>query len=192
MDTKELILETATDLFNQYGTGKISTNQIAKEAGISSGNLYYHYTDKAHIIREIYEQMIQSWETPYDRIENRSIFFDSLKRFIEDNFELLWKYRFFYRETIALLQSDPVLAARHGEITNQRVKRQHEILIKAEKDGIIQFPDEEKQSDDLLTILWIIANYYLEYLESMNLKVEYQDFENGAELVLKVLRKYLK
>lgn len=192
MDTKELILETATNLFNQYGTSKISTNQIAKEAGISSGNLYYHYTNKAHIIREIYEQMIQSWETPYDRIENRSIFFDSLKRFIEDNFELLWKYRFFYRETIALLQSDPLLAVRHGEIIKLRFNRQRQILLKAEEDGVLQFQEKEKQSDDLLTILWIIANYYLEYLESMNLKVEYRDFENGAELVLKVLRKYLK
>ena len=92
MDTKLQILQTATNLFNQSGTAKISTNTIAEEAGISSGNLYYHYKDKAHIIREIYEQMISSWEKAYDRAESRSTSIETLKRFIEDNFELLWEY----------------------------------------------------------------------------------------------------
>lgn len=62
MDTKELIIHTATSLFNQYGTAKISTNIITEKAGISSGNLVYYFKDKLHIIREIYEEMISAWE----------------------------------------------------------------------------------------------------------------------------------
>ena len=72
MSTKKLILQTATTLFNQRGTAKVSTNHIAEEAGISPGNLYYHYKDKLHIIREIYEQMILDWETLYTQVEGES------------------------------------------------------------------------------------------------------------------------
>jgi AcrR family transcriptional regulator len=190
MDTKVQILQTATTLFNQYGTAKISTNTIADEAGISSGNLYYHYKDKAHIIREIYEQMISSWEKAYDRAENRSTSVDTLKRFIEDNFELLWEYRFFYRETVALLNADPALLERHTEIIKQRFERQQNILRQAENDGAFHFPEPDVKLDDVLTIMWIVANNYLVHLESMGQVVEYRDFENGAELVLKVLQPY--
>ena len=44
--TKEWILETACRLFNEYGTAAISTKRIAKEMGISPGNLYYHFKNK--------------------------------------------------------------------------------------------------------------------------------------------------
>jgi AcrR family transcriptional regulator len=90
-----LILETAKTLFNQHGTSKVSTNHIAQEAGISPGNLYYHFKDKNHIIRELYEQMINAWEAPYMEIESLDLTFAYLKRFIQADFKLLWDYRFF-------------------------------------------------------------------------------------------------
>ena len=152
MDTKELILHTATNLFNQHGTAKISANAIAEAAGISSGNLYYHYKDKSHILREIYEQMIRLWEKPYSRAENRSLSIETFRRFIE---------------------------------------RQLKILQQAEKDGIFHFPEPDVRLDEVLTIAWIIANHYLVHLESMGQVVEYRDFENGTNLILKVLRPYM-
>lgn len=191
MNTKELILQTAIRLFNEHGTAKISTNSIAEAAGISSGNLYYHFKDKAHIIREIYERMIQAWEKPYERVENRNRSLETIKRFIEDNFELLWDYRFFYREMVALLNSDPLLTERHVTITRQRFERQGNILRQAEKDGIVHFPGHDAQLNQALTVMWIVANHYLVYLESMGQSVEYRDFEAGADLVLSVLQPYL-
>ena len=43
MKTKDKIIAKAIDLFNIHGTKAISTNHIAKELGISPGNLYYHF-----------------------------------------------------------------------------------------------------------------------------------------------------
>ena len=191
MDTKELILQAATNLFNQHGTARISTNVIAEKIGISSGNLYYHYKDKSHIIREIYEQMMNSWEKSYSRAENRSISIETLKRFIEENFELLWEYRFFYRETVALINADPTLLERHTAVTKQRFERQRAILQHAEKEGLIRFPEPAVRLDEVLTIVWIVSNNYLLHLESLGQVVEYRDFENGAELILKILHSYL-
>ena len=53
MKTKDKIIATAIDLFNIHGTKAISTNHIAKEMGISPGNLYYHFRSKNDIIRSI-------------------------------------------------------------------------------------------------------------------------------------------
>ena len=186
MSTKELILQTATNLFNQHGTAKVSTNHIAKEAGISPGNLYYHYQDKSRIIREIHERMIKEWETPYDRVEGQSLSLGALKRFIKDNFELLWRYRFFNRETVALLNADHALSERYAAISKERFTRQRLLLQQAVQEGILLFSEPETQLDEVLTITWVIANHYLIHLESLGQKVKQSDFETGAELVMKI------
>ncbi len=187
MSTKKLILQTATILFNQQGTAKVSTNHIAEGAGISPGNLYYHYKDKFHIIREIYEQMILDWETSYTQVEEHNISIDNIKGFVKDNFALLWKYRFFYREAVALLNADEALSQRHTTVSAERFKRQRMLLHQATEAGILRFTNPELQMDEILTIIWIVANHYLIHLETMGQKVEQTDFETGAELILKIL-----
>ena len=192
MSTKTLILHTAIELFNQYGTAKVSTNHIAKEAGISPGNLYYHYKDKAHIIREIYEQMSKEWEMPYQRAEGQTLSIRTLERFVQDTIEMLWRYRFSNREMVALLKADSVLAERHAANSKEYFERLHLLFQQAVKEGVLSFPEPEVQLDEVLTIAWIIANYYLIHLEAMGQRVEQSDFNTGAELLLKVFYPYMR
>src|SRR5436309_8608324 len=65
MKTKERIVETAIRLFNEQGTGAVSTNHIAQALSMSPGNLYYHFRNKEEIIRAILERMMTRWETLY-------------------------------------------------------------------------------------------------------------------------------
>lgn len=190
METVELILTTAIDLFNKLGTAKVTTNLIAKQAGISPGNLYYYFKDKSHIIREIYELMIRDWETVYEQVEDQSLLQDALRSFIDANFELLWKYRFFYRETVALMNLDPILACRQIEVTTERFERQRGVLKKAAQEGILRFSNPERELDEVLTIGWIVANNYLVHLESLGKTVQKTDYKTGTELVLKILYPY--
>jgi len=188
MSTKELILQTATALFNRQGTAKVSTNHIAEEAGISPGNLYYHFQDKFHIIREIYEIMIQDWESLYTQIEEKkTVSVGDLKSFVKNNFALLWKYRFFYREVVALLNADENLSHRHAKISNERFIRQYSLLNQIIDTGTLDFNNPKLQADEVLTIIWIIANHYLNHLETMGKVVEQADFETGAELIINFL-----
>ena len=71
MGAKERVVEAAIRLFNERGTAAVSTNHIADGAGISPGNLYYHFRNKEEIIRAIFGRMIAAWEAmaevPQDR-----------------------------------------------------------------------------------------------------------------------------
>lgn len=168
----------------------MTTNLIAKQAGISPGNLYYYFKDKSHIIRKIYELMIQDWETIYEQVEDQSLPGEALRGFVDSNFELLWKYRFFYRETVALMYADPILASRQTEVTTERFERQRRFLQKAAQEGILHFSNPERELDEVLTIGWIIANNYLVHIESLGKKVEKSDYKTGTDLVLKILYPY--
>ena len=52
--TKEKIIETSINLFNEKGCLNTSTRHIADELGISVGNLYYHFKNKEDILIDIF------------------------------------------------------------------------------------------------------------------------------------------
>ena len=117
--TKAHILGVARALFNELGTAAVSTNRIAAEAGISPGNLYYHFADKQEIIRGLLAEMVasygQGWST--DAAADLTRLADSLRQ----GTELAWCYRFFGREMVALLRADPELARLYSAAYTQRL-----------------------------------------------------------------------
>lgn len=56
IETKNKIKETALCLFTERGYNNVSTNEIAKAAGISIVSLYSYYSDK----KEIYKELVYS------------------------------------------------------------------------------------------------------------------------------------
>jgi len=49
-ETKEKILEAATDLFYEYGFSRASTRQLVNQVKMSSSAIYNHFPDKSHIL----------------------------------------------------------------------------------------------------------------------------------------------
>lgn len=189
--TKDNIIQAAIDLFNDCGTGAISTNRIASEIGISPGNLYYHYQNKEDIIRAILLAMIAEWDqvwvSPKEEFEPT---LGDLKDIIRLNLQLQLKYRFFYRESITLMRADPELKFIHQQVQTQRMGEQRKFFQVFVEAGVLQLP-ESIDMESLLTSCWIISNYWLSYLESGGVEANESQIERGIELILSVLHPYI-
>jgi AcrR family transcriptional regulator len=59
--TKEKILHTSIKLFSQAGYKEVSTRAIAKEVGINSASIYFHFNSKKEILDAIYEYYDKQW-----------------------------------------------------------------------------------------------------------------------------------
>ncbi len=161
---REQILQTALKLFNEEGASNVTTNHIAAAMSISPGNLYYHFRSKEAIIAAIVEQMVNSWDPMYDVDMSGSFNLDILASMQRLHFELLWEYRFFYREVPTLLRRDPELKARYFEIRDQRIVQQIELVKTIAQTGAIGLlPDEELHQ--LFTITWMLADTWLAFQE---------------------------
>ncbi|MES3036420.1 MAG: TetR/AcrR family transcriptional regulator, partial [Bdellovibrionota bacterium] len=126
MKTKEKILLSSIELFNKNGVQAVSTNHIAKALEISPGNLYFHYDNKEEIIAELFRRMAR--ETYQLWLPKRSKTLQPLQ-FIDENFELYWKYRFFHREMYSLRRKDPGLA-KMWRVHIQKMMKLMEILYR--------------------------------------------------------------
>ncbi len=65
---KDQILEAAARVFRQKGYDGATLRDIAKEAGLLPGSLYYHIRSKEELLRGIVEQPIQDLLTQLERI----------------------------------------------------------------------------------------------------------------------------
>jgi AcrR family transcriptional regulator len=191
MNTKERIVETALRLFNETGTSAISTNHIAEGMSISPGNLYYHFRNKKEIIRAILDRLVARHKGIYQLPEERPPTVVDLQRMVRQNFLLLWDYRFFYRELIALLQRDAVLKERYLAMRREGLAH-FEVLFECFVDvDVIRMPADSTSIADLARICWLISDYWLPFVELESELTMPQYMQQGIRLVLQALRPYL-
>ncbi|MBV7390494.1 TetR/AcrR family transcriptional regulator [Enterococcus sp. ALS3] len=78
LEKKAKILATARKLFSERNFFNVSTNEIAKEAGLSIGTLYAYYNSKEDILIELVEEYHKTFLTIFAEI-NQSQSFELFK-----------------------------------------------------------------------------------------------------------------
>lgn len=192
MTTRDRIIETSIELFNDQGTRAVTTNHIAAAMGISPGNLYYHFRNKEEIIREIFAQMNRVGVSDYRDINAERG--PGTEPSMEETFLMVqrfnWRYRFFKRELASLVQSDPELKAQFVAS-----HRQHLAIVRGSIDQSIaqgflrDIPEEQREL--LAEQFWMIALFWLNYLEAGGEEVTEETLQRGTKILRNMLVPYL-
>ena len=192
--TAERILDTTLDLFNRLGEPNVSTTLISAEMGISPGNLYYHYPAKEELITRLfdrYDQALTELLRAADEVsdvEDAWLFFHML-------FELIWAYRFLYRDLNDLLSNNRKLET-HFQFVLQRKTR----AVKAVLDGIGRGAGLSlvgRDAEPVATAMVVVLTYWLsfEYVKNPRKALEPESagpaLLRGAFHVLTLLAPYL-
>ncbi len=87
---KKKILQVADEMFKQVGYANLNVNEIAREAGVSIGTLYYHFPEgKLSILMEIRSRIFDHYEKVFaerldtERIDEASSFDEGLEWLLE-------------------------------------------------------------------------------------------------------------
>jgi AcrR family transcriptional regulator len=191
MNTRARIIETALGLFNEHGSGAVSTNHIAEALGISPGNLYYHFRNKEEIIRAIVEQKDARWEALYHLPHDRTPTLADVERLVRENFALVWDYRFFFRELSALTQRNPLLKERYRQMRQERLAAFEELFVQFVRAGVAYPPASPSLVANLAKLCWLISDYWLPFIELDGEPVLPDVIEQGVALYMQVLDPYV-
>jgi len=192
MKTRDRIIETALSLFNEQGTRTVTTNHIARACGISPGNLYYHFRNKEDIIRALFEQMDAYGTARYLAIiaDHPPGSLESMERTFAMIQEFNWRYRFFKRELTPLIMGDPLLRERFAATHRAMLALvRHSIDSSIELGFVKPLPDRERElvSEEV----WLVALFWLNYLEVGGEEVTEATLRRGIELLRAIIRPYL-
>ncbi|MBN9204042.1 TetR/AcrR family transcriptional regulator [Methylibium petroleiphilum] len=192
--TAERILEVTLELFNRFGEPNVSTTLISAELNISPGNLYYHYPAKDELINSLfdrYEAALTELLRAADNVRNVEdawLFFHML-------FELIWQYRFLYRDLNDLLSKN-----RRLETHFQFVLKNKQLAVKAVLDGLSRAQAmriDAREAEPVATSMVVVLTYWLsyEYVRDPRKALEPESagaaLLRGARHVLSLLMPYL-
>ncbi|WP_375451040.1 TetR/AcrR family transcriptional regulator [uncultured Devosia sp.] len=191
-DTKAQILDVALALFNEGGSGNVSTNQIAEAAGRSPGNLYYHFRSKEEIVRHLLDRLIARWAQIYALPGDRMPTMADLETMVAANFGALWDYRFIYRDLEGLRQRDPVFAKTYAQTRQAGFVNFRLLLLAFVGAGILQAPGSDTETEELAQLLWIVGDYWLAFVEAGGQPVTQAQIDHGSALFRRVLKPYVR
>ncbi|MEO7010199.1 MAG: TetR/AcrR family transcriptional regulator, partial [Caldimonas sp.] len=158
--TAERILEATLELFNRYGEPNVSTTAISAELGISPGNLYYHYPAKDELINTLFDRYEAALDEllraadDVSNVEDAWLFFHML-------FELIWQYRFLYRDLNDLLSNNRRLES-HFQFVLQHKSR----AVRAVLDGLTaaqHVPIDARDADAVASAMVVVLTYWLSF-----------------------------
>jgi AcrR family transcriptional regulator len=159
--TRERILDLSLRLFNEFGEPNITTTVISEEMSISPGNLYYHFRNKDDIVNSIFSQFENEIErmlaVPADRNPN----IEDVWLYLHLMFELVWRYRFFYRDLNDLLSRNRKLELHFKQILAHKIKIAKQLCEGLKSGGALEASEIEIEA--LATNMVVVATYWLSY-----------------------------
>ena len=158
--TAQRILEAALDLFNRFGEPNVSTTLVAGELNISPGNLYYHYPAKEELINKLYEgyeaelnELLHASEGVHD-VEDAWFFMHIL-------FELIWRYRFLYRDLNDLLSKNRHLETQFQLVLENKARAIRQLIAGLSRAGHLEI--DAREVGTLAHSMVVVLTYWLSY-----------------------------
>lgn len=190
-DTRTRILDAALELFNARGAANVTTNHIADAMGISPGNLYYHFRNKAEIVRGLFGRIMAALSANYARPTGKTPTVRTMEAMAAGNFEIQWAYRFFFRDLTMLLAADPELAAEYRAYRERGMANTVALLRHFASAGLMT-PADKRTLDELTQLLWLIGDFWLVFRDAGGGEPTRADMDRGVRLFRRVLAAHIK
>ena len=159
--TAERILGTTLELFNRFGEPNVSTTLISAELNISPGNLYYHFPSKDELVNTLFDayegRLYELLAASDDVLDVEDTWF-----FLHSLFELIWQYRFLYRDVGHLLSRNRRLETHFPAILLRKRAALRQLLdtLRATR---ATSADEDRQRDAVAASMVVLLTYWLSY-----------------------------
>ncbi|MFC5474844.1 TetR/AcrR family transcriptional regulator [Paraherbaspirillum soli] len=194
--TREKIMALSLRLFNEFGEPNITTTIIADEMKISPGNLYYHFRNKDDIVNSIFVTFEEEISRMLALPQGQRPTMQDVWHYLHLMFQLIWRYRFFYRDLNDLLSRNRTLELHFKEIFGHKITVVKELCQGLHEDKALQASPAE--IDALSTNMVVVASYWLSYQYVLNPRqyteqaVVEHALASGCYQVLSLMHPYLR
>jgi AcrR family transcriptional regulator len=158
--TADRILDVTLELFNRFGEPNVSTALISAELGISPGNLYYHYPAKDLLVERLFDRYAASLDSLLKTADEvRHV--EDARLFFHMQFELIWQYRFLYRDLNDLLSKNRQIETQFQLALNDMTQAVQRVLAGLTRSHALRLAAPEAES--VATAMVVVITYWLSY-----------------------------
>lgn len=154
-NTKSKIIQTAKKLFNEHGYNNVSTKNISDAAGISKGNLTYHFKRKEDIIEAIVEELHLHYTKPAPptTLEELNEHFLRSQKIVEENAFYFWHYT-------QLSQISDKIKNIQNAVIREQYRLFYETFGVLNRDGMLQGEEYPGQYGQIIQAVMLTSIYW--------------------------------
>ena len=162
MATVERILQAALILANESGAARLTTNAMADEAGISVGNLYYHFRNKDDVLLALFRQF-EATIDPLLTSDSKVAGLDDWVQWWLQWFDHVQAYSFLFHDQHYLQTSNAHLRFHYHQWAGQIEKAQKRMLeeLKDAQQLVATQDDLERLGREVTFIAVFWPDFYL-------------------------------
>ncbi|MFA5534206.1 MAG: TetR/AcrR family transcriptional regulator [Mariniphaga sp.] len=152
---KQLIMDTALELFAENGFHATSMSQVAKKAGVSKGLAYNYFESKQEILDEIIKTGFDFIYSHFDLNHDGILTEEEFRYFIRKTFQMIFENKTFWRLFMALmLQEGPADSAmKKYTIKNEKIISMLNQFIASK--------GNKNPADDFLSIAFLLKGAFI-------------------------------
>lgn len=158
--TAQRILQAALVQFNRFGEPNVSISQVAAELRISPGNLHYHYRTKDDLVNALFGEFDAKLAPLLEAAPQVSDLEDAWF-LLHSLIELIWQYRFLYRDLNYLLGKNRLLETRFQSILQDKTRAMQSLLSGLSGNDILRI--EAQEIIATATNMVLLLSYWLSY-----------------------------
>lgn len=190
--TRERILDVSLGMFNERGEPNVTTNHIADELEISPGNLYYHFRNKDDIVEHLFaryeDQIDQVLATSDDKPPTLEDIWLQLHR----AFDVMWAFRFIYRDLVDLTQRNRKLRMHFGRILKRATENAVATMQRLARAEVMRASRNE--IDATATNVLLVVTFWMSYnsVRGAGAERDPRELTEGIVQVMMLLAPFLR
>lgn len=189
-NTKEKIIAKALELFNNDGVKETTLRKIARELGISQGNLTYHYKTKDEIIEKIYFDLAEKMNTEMQKMTVQSSSMQVLYTSSSITMKGLYAYRFLLRDLYKILKESEKLKVHYAQLQQLRTQQTSQIFTALVQEEMVRPPEFEGEYERFYERLNILGDNWINAHELLTDQIA-DPVKHYVDLLVEMLYPYL-
>jgi len=118
-ETRQNIICATEHLLQTHGLARLTTREIAREAGVTEGLIYHHFKDKAELILEVVEQRLHDTKNVLQTLPLR-VGLRTLSENLEEVLSVVYRSHYEIVPIVCSVFADHQLRTRMREIMKER------------------------------------------------------------------------
>jgi AcrR family transcriptional regulator len=163
--TKDRILATSLHLFNEQGVDTLTVRDIAKEVGISHGNLCYHFANVEEIVFRLYENLVEELDVVIEEVQSSDITLTTLYQSTQYIFAKFYKYKFLMLDFVSIMRKMPPIQAHYQQLMVLRRQQFGLMIQNLIENGVFKPEAFENQYTYVITLYTIVADFWIGHAE---------------------------
>ncbi len=159
--TRDRVLQVSLALLNTHGLDRVTTAEIAGAASMNEGNLYYYFQRKEQLVEALFDLFADAMLAVAEQRLQNPADPESYAAYQRGWFDLMWDFRFFYRDGAALRALKPDLRDRMAAMNTRGQAAVRRVFFQMQAHGLLHAT--EPDIDLLIGNLWIVSSYWMDF-----------------------------